>query len=98
VRNYLAQGIPLGKIEVIGQPTVAQVVFLTIRDLGQATGDRDWEANYPADLVVCYVALHGAFRVFGPVNSASHPPNTVSNASIVFDAHTGNEFAVGAGP
>jgi hypothetical protein len=96
VRDYLAQGIPLGKIEVIGQPTVAQVEFLTIRDLGQATGDSEWEANYPANMVVCYVALHGAFRVFGPVTS--HPPNTVSNASIVFDAHTGNELEVGAGP
>ncbi len=96
VRDYLAHAVPLGKIEVIGQPTVAQVVFLTIRDLGQATHDSEWEANYPSDLVVCYVALHGAFRVFGPITS--HPPNTVSNASIVFDAHTGNELEVGAGP
>jgi hypothetical protein len=97
MRDYLAQGIPLGKIEVIGQPTVEQVVFLTIRDLGQQTGDSDWVVNYPADLVVCYVALHGTFRVFGPP-SANHSSHTVSNAFIVFDAHTGNLFAVGAGP
>jgi hypothetical protein len=96
VRDYLAQGIPLDKIQVIGQPTVAQVVFLTIRDLDQAKHDSEWEANYPADLVVCYVALHGTFRVFGP--PGSHSPATFSTAYIVFDAHTGNEFAVGTGP
>ena len=96
VRDYLAQGIPLDKIQVIGQPTVAQVVFLTIRDLDQAKHDSEWEANYPADLVVCYVALHGTFRVFGP--PGSHSPATFSTAYIVFDAHTGNEFAVGTDP
>jgi hypothetical protein len=96
VRDYLARGITLGKIEVIGQPTVAQVEFLTIRDLSQATGDSEWEANYPANMVVCYVVLHGTFRVSGP--PTSHPPNTVSTASILFDAHTGNELVVGAGP
>jgi hypothetical protein len=96
VQDYLAQGITLGKIEVIGQPTVAQVVFLTIHDLGQATHDSEWEANYPTAMVVCYVVLHGTFRVSGP--PTSHPPNTVSTASILFDAHTGNELVVGAGP
>src|SRR5258706_8603869 len=48
VRDYLAHVTGLGHIDVIGKPTVAQVVFLTIRDLGQATHDSEWEANYPA--------------------------------------------------
>jgi hypothetical protein len=96
VRDYLAHGVGLLKIEVVGQPTVSQVVFLTIRDLGQATHDSEWEANYPGDMVVCYVVLHGTFRVFGPPPSGTS--HTFSNASIVFDAHTGNELQVGAGP
>ncbi len=96
VRDYLAHVIGLGHIDVIGQWTVAQVVFLTIRDLGQQTGDCEWEANYPADLVVCYVVLHGTFRVIGP--HTSNPPRTVSTAPILFDAHTGNVLEVGAGP
>ncbi|HZC76454.1 MAG TPA: hypothetical protein VE258_01815 [Ktedonobacterales bacterium] len=96
VRAYLAHVMPLGKIQVIGQPTVVRVVFLTIRDLDQATGDSEWEANYPAAMVVCYVTLRGSFRVFGP--PGSHPPSTLSTANILFDAHTGNELAVGAGP
>ena len=92
VRDYLAHGVGLLKIEVVGQPTVSQVVFLTIRDLGQATGDGMWEANYPADLVVCYAVLRGTFRVFGP--PASGTVYTNSTASILFDAHTGNQLVV----
>jgi hypothetical protein len=92
VRDYLAHVMGLGKIEVVGQPTVERVVFLTIHDLGQATGDSEWEANYPADMMACYAVLRGTFRVSGP--PASGTLRTFSTASIVFDAHTGNQLVM----
>jgi hypothetical protein len=96
VRDYLVrQGVPLFHIEVVGHPTVEQVVFLSVRDLGQQTGDSEWEANYPADMVVCYVVLHGTFRYAGAPGSGVR---TVSTASILFDAHTGNMLVSSAGP
>ncbi len=93
MRDYLAQGIPLGHVDVIGRPTVAQVVFVTVRNLGQATGNSGWLSSYPGDMVVCYVVLHGTFRVSGPTGAGTS--HTFSTASILFDAHTGNELAVG---
>jgi hypothetical protein len=96
VRDYLArQGVPLFHIEVVGHPTVEQVVFLSIRDLGQQTGDSAWLSNYSADMVVCYVVLRGTFRYAGAPGSGVH---TVSTASILFDAHTGNMLVSSAGP
>ena len=66
VRDYVAHGVSLGKIGVVGQPTVTRVVFLTIGGLGRASGDSEWEANYPDGLLVCYAELGGSFWVSGP--------------------------------
>ncbi len=95
VQDYLAHGVSLGKIGVVGQPTVTRVVFLTIGDLGRASGDSEWGANYPVDLLVCYAELGGTFWVSGPPDGGTPPPD--SAAFIVFDAHTGNQLVAGTG-
>lgn len=96
VRDYLSRNIPLGKIQVVGFPMVTQVVFATIRDIGRATADDALEANYPADMIVCYVELKGEFRVFGPpVHSRHAPTPTRSTAFIIFDARTGHIIVTG---
>jgi hypothetical protein len=94
VRDYLARGVSLGMIGVTGQPTVTRVVFLTIGDLDRASGDSEWEANYPADMLVCYAGLSGTFTF----SSGIDPPSSLSAVSIVFDAHTGNQLVIVAGP
>jgi hypothetical protein len=96
VRDYLAQGVSLGKIGVAGRPTVTRVVFLTIADLGRVSGDSEWAANYPADLLVCYAQLSGTFTVFGP-GPPGFIPKSESVAFIVFDGHTGNQLVMGTG-
>jgi hypothetical protein len=93
VRDYLARGFSMGKIGVTGKPTVTRIVFLTIHELGQATGDSEWEANYPGNLMVCYVGLSGTFSVSGPPSVGR--TGTTSTASIVFDATTGNGLVMG---
>src|SRR5689334_9608077 len=92
VRDFLSRNIPLGKIQVDGLPVVTQVVFTTIRAVGRATADDAFEANYPADMSVCYVELSGVFRVFGPPASgrSQGAPAPTSTAFIIFDARTGN--------
>lgn len=96
VRDYLSRGVSLGKIGVLGQPTVTQIVFTTIHDLGGATGDSSFESNYPADLPICYVELSGAFRVLSPYGrGTSREASTRTTAFIVFDARTGNRFLMG---
>jgi hypothetical protein len=93
-RDYVANSASLGKIGSDGQPTVTRVVFLTIADLGRASGDSEWEANYPASTLVCYVQLTGTFSVSGPPGANGASDNS---AFIVFDAHTGNQIVVGTG-
>jgi hypothetical protein len=88
VRDYVAFGV-----QVTGRPTVTRVIFLTIGDLGRATGDRGWEANYPADMLVCYAGLSGTF-IF---SSGLGPPSHENAAFITFDAHTGNKLVTGLG-
>src|SRR5215831_5753709 len=39
VREYLTRGFSMDKIGAAGKPTVTRIVFLTIHELGQATGD-----------------------------------------------------------
>jgi hypothetical protein len=100
VREYAAHGLSLGKIAVAGQVSVTRVVFLTIADLGGASGDTEWAANYPAGVLVCYVALRGTFRVFAPGPSLGAPnssPAAFSVAFVLFDGHTGNELVMGTG-
>ncbi len=92
VRDYLARLVSLGSIHVIGQPSVTRVVFLTIRELGSASGDSEWGANYSADMVVCYAGLKGTFSVYDPFGGAS--PHT-GTAFILFDGHTGNQLVSG---
>ncbi len=102
VRDYVAHGVSLGpSIQADGEPAVTRVVFLTARDLARATADRDhsfsssMEANYPPDMLVCYVGLSGTFSFVGdPYGGRS----SLSATSIVFDAHTGNELVFIAGP
>jgi hypothetical protein len=95
VRDYVAHGAILGfGFQGDGQPTVTRVIFLTIGDLGRATGDRNWETNNPADMLVCYAGLSGTFSV----SDGFGPPTSINAASIVFDAHTGNTLVTVAGP
>jgi hypothetical protein len=95
VRDYLSRGVSLGKIEALGQPTITQVAFTTIRELDRACGERYFEANYPADLPICYVELSGTFRVFGPPGLGASPGASISTAFILIDACTGNVFVIG---
>ncbi len=95
MRDYLARGFSMGKIGFTGRPTVTHVLFLTIHELGQITGDSEWEANYPPNLLVCYVGLSGAFSVSGPPG-AGHGATT-STASIVFDARAGHGLVMSTG-
>ncbi len=99
VRDYLNHHVPLGKIQALGQPTVTQVVFTTIHELDRACGERYLEANYPADMPICYVELSGTFHVSGPPPrsgaSRLHEGNTTSTAFILFDARTGHIFVTG---
>jgi hypothetical protein len=98
VRDYLAHGVNLGKIGVAGQPTITRVVFLTIGDLGRASGDSEWEANYPGVMLVCYAGLSGTFSMSGPPSGLSGgTPHSTSSAFIVFDARTGNQLVMGTG-
>jgi hypothetical protein len=39
VRDYLARDFGMGKIGAAGKPTVSRVLFLTIHELGQVSGD-----------------------------------------------------------
>jgi hypothetical protein len=98
VRDYLSRDLPLSRIQVNGQPTITQIVFTTIHDLGRATGDGSWEANYPAGLPICYVELSGTFRFHDLLGRGAPLPQWVSNATafIVFDARPGNHFVTGA--
>lgn len=95
VRDYLSRGVSLGKIRVLGQPAITRILFTTIRELDRACGEKYFEANYPADLPICYVELRGAFRVFGPSSSRASPGASTSTALIVFDARTGNRLVIG---
>ncbi len=73
VADYVAHGANLGKISSDGQPTVTQILFVTIGDLGRVSHDSEWEANYPGDLLVCYAGLRGTFYVSIP-GEAPRPP------------------------
>jgi hypothetical protein len=92
VRDYMAQGrLFLGaRISVIGRPTVTRVLFLTVGDLGRATGNSVWEANCPADMPVCYGGLSGTFSS----TSGLGPASSLSAAFIALDAHTGNTIRI----
>jgi hypothetical protein len=90
VRDHFSRGVSLGKIRVLGQPTIIQIVFTTIRELDRACGERYFGANYPADLPICYVKLSGTFRVFGPPGLGVSPAASTSTAFILIEARTGN--------
>ena len=100
VRDYLSSlngsGSLVGsRIILHGQPTITQIVFTTIHDLGRATGDRTWEANYPADLPICYVELSGYLQFLG-LGSRAPQGEGINTAFVLFDARTGNHFVTGA--
>ncbi len=100
VRDYLStlnsSGSLMGsRIILRGQPIITQIVFTTIHDLGHATGDDSWQANYPADMPVCYVELSGYFQFLGLGSRASQGEG-INTAFLVFDARTGNHFITGA--
>jgi hypothetical protein len=96
VRDYVtSHTAPLGWIQVVGKPTITAVAFTTIRDLANTTGDSEFTANYPANMVVCVVELKGKFLGDGPIATAIHPFNA---AFFLVDAHTGNELMEGGGP
>lgn len=95
VRDSVAHGVFLDFLtQVTGRPTVTRVVFLTVSDLDRV-GRQQWGGPaYPPDILVCYVELRGTFTFSGGID----PPSHFSTGSIVFDAHTGNELVVVAGP
>ena len=71
-------------------------LYSTIHDLGRATGDGTWEANYPADMPICYVELSGNLQFFGPPGSGAPQGGGIGTAFLLFDARTGNHFVTGA--
>jgi hypothetical protein len=100
VRDYLSSlnvsGSLLGsRIILHGQPTITQIVFTTIHDLGRATGDGSWESNYPADLPICYVELSGYLQFLGPGSRAPQGEG-INTAFVLFDARTGRHLGTGA--
>jgi hypothetical protein len=100
VRDYLdsltVSGSLLGsRIILHGQPTITQIVFTTIHDLGRATGDGTWEGNYPADRAICYVELSGYLQFLGP-GSRFPQGEGLNTAFLLFDARTGRHFGTGA--
>lgn len=98
VRDYLRHAIPLGRIEMVGTPSVNMVVFTTIGDLNRAAGHQEFAANYPASMVVCYVELSGIIRGSGsliPPTPATSSYPSAGTAFFVLDGRTGNELVVG---
>jgi hypothetical protein len=105
VRDYLSSlnvsGSLMGsRIILHGQPTITQIVFSTIHDLGRATGDGTWEANYPADLPICYVELSENMQFIGPPghrrSQRASQGEGIGTVFLLFDARTGNHFVTGA--
>jgi hypothetical protein len=99
VLDYL-DSLPLGslmgsRIVLRDQPTITQIVFTTIHDLGRATADGTWEANYPADMPICYVELSGYLQFLG-LGSRAPQGEGINTAFLLFDARTGNHFVTGA--
>jgi hypothetical protein len=96
VRDYLANGVNHGAIRTShdSPPAVTRVVFLTMSDLarasGEGPGDTEWETNYPPDMLVCYAGLRDVSVLCGDLCGAFH----YERASIVFDAHTGNQLVL----
>ena len=64
VRDYFNPDKPLAV--VCKGATIVQIRFTTIHKLAIACGEIYWEANYPADLPICYVELSGPFPHLGP--------------------------------
>ncbi len=87
-----------GGIVVEGTPTVTSITFTTIRDLSRISGDSEFAANYPAEMVVCVVELKGTFIGDGPLfSNTTTAPKPSSLAYSLLDAHTGNELMEGLG-
>ncbi|MGZ3639793.1 MAG: hypothetical protein ACXVCX_18335 [Ktedonobacterales bacterium] len=99
VRDYVSHNphALFGRIEVDGTPTITSITFMTIRDLGHISGDSEYEANYPADMVVCVVELNGTFIIRGGPVFTTTAPQPFHSASAILDAHTGNELMELAG-
>ncbi len=91
VRDYVSQGVSLGKIAVIGQPTVTRVTFMTASDASRMLHGE--YIGLPDDAIVCYVELSGTFRVDAPFGA--HPADS-HTAELIFDAHSGNLIITGA--
>lgn len=100
VRDYVSRGVSLGRIRVLGQLTITQIVFTTIQELGRATGDGTWEGNNPADLPICYVELSGIMEFMGPpgprTSRRASQGGVMGTAFLLFDARTGHRFVTGA--
>jgi|SRR5215467_8332007 len=100
VRDYLSSlsgtGPLMGsRIILHGQPMITQIIFATIHDLGRATGDGTWEANYPADMPICYVELSGHLQFLG-LGSRAPQGEGLNTAFVLFDSRTGHHFVTGA--
>jgi len=100
VRDYLSaltgSGPLMGsRIILHGQPMITQIIFPTIHDLGRATGAGTWEANYPADMPICYVELSGHLQFLG-LGSRAPQGEGINTAFVLFDARTGHHFVTGA--
>jgi hypothetical protein len=92
VRDYLGSLLG-GRIILHGQPTITQIVFTTIHDLGRAIDDGTWEGNYPADLAICYVELSGHLQFLGV--GSRFPQGEGNTAFLLFDARTGRHCSTG---
>ncbi len=100
VRDYVSHNPHrlFGRIVVEGTPTVTSITFTTIRDLSRISGDSEFAANYPAEMVVCVVELKGTFIGDGPLfSNTTTAPKPSSLAYSLLDAHTGNELMEGLG-
>jgi hypothetical protein len=94
-RNYVRPEIirtNLPHVTVAGEPRIASIRFMTLRDLSNLQGDPYLLSSYPADMVVCDVMLRGTFAFQGNVLL---PLTTVNAAYLIFDAHSGNFLAAG---
>ncbi|MGO8949316.1 MAG: hypothetical protein ACLQUY_17035 [Ktedonobacterales bacterium] len=91
VRDYFNpdRPFPFAVVSKENPPTIVQSRFTTIHDLAVACGEIYWEANYPAELPICYVELSGRFPNHGPAKN--------TGAYFLFDARNGYHFASSGG-
>jgi hypothetical protein len=98
VQDYiLANGFPGGPVAEGGHLSIVSIQFISAQQASQAIGE---DVGRPSDTLVCYVVLHGPFKVgavSAPYGTTPVSSETFQTGEIVFDAQTGNLIMWSAG-